>query len=252
MATGIWAAASGAVAQTSALDISANNVANARTAGFRADVSVFRQTLVEAMDQSNGTQSQRYAVSRTVEPNFTMGEIVSTGNKLDVALTDERSFFAVQTPQGIRYTRAGAVRVAPDGTLTTPEGYAYLGENKRPLAVPPAVKAATFTSDGRLQINTEPFGGIETTSKLLTVSFERPEALVKEGNVLFRASEGSGMPVATDVQLALESLELSNANPVKAMTGLVSASRQFEMVSRVIEAFSSIEKRTATDVMKKT
>jgi flagellar basal body rod protein FlgG len=212
---------------------------------------VFRQSLVDAVDRSNGTLSQRYAVTRTVEPNFKQGQIVNTGNKLDVAITDDKSFFAVQTPGGVRYTRAGAIRVAPDGMLTTPDGFPYLGHNKRPVLVPPDTKSATFAPDGSVLVDTGLGSGMDTLGQLERVTFRDVSALEKEGNVMFRASEASGQPIRTEATLAVESLELSNASPVKAMSGLVSSSRQFEMVSKVIEAFSALERRAATDLMKK-
>ncbi len=203
------------------------------------------------MDRSNGTTSQRFAVTRTVEPSLKLGEIVNTGNKLDVALTDEKSFFAVQTPEGVRYTRAGSVQVATDGTLVTPEGLPYLGENRRPIVLSPDARSATFSADGRVMVQTDPLGGIETPAKLMIVSFQNPGALQKEGDTLLRASAATGPAIASDAPLAVESLELSNSNPMKSMSGMISSARQFDMVTRVIEAFSNIEKRTATDLMRK-
>src|SRR4051812_28961694 len=119
MSTGIWSAASGAVAQAASLDTAANNVANASTPGFRAETAIFRQTLVNAVGQNPGTRSQRFAVTRTTSPDLRQGQIVHTGRNLDVALTDEKGFFAVSTPNGDRFTRQGSFRVSVDGTLLT-------------------------------------------------------------------------------------------------------------------------------------
>ncbi|HEY8944062.1 MAG TPA: flagellar basal body protein, partial [Polyangiaceae bacterium] len=90
MSSGIWSAASGAVGQTAALDVAANNVANATTPGYRADTSVFRQTLADALGNAAGTRSQRFAITRTTTPDFTPGQVVHTGRALDVALTDNQ------------------------------------------------------------------------------------------------------------------------------------------------------------------
>ena len=83
----------------------------------------------------------------------------------------------------------------------------------------------------------------------MVVSFARPEGMVKEGNVLLRATPAAGRPAERDPELATESLELSNASALEGMTTLVGATREFEMLSRVVEAFSQIERRAAIDIM---
>jgi hypothetical protein len=85
MSTGIWAAVSGAVGQTAALDVAANNVANVSTPGFRADRELFRQTLANAQG-AGADESLRYSVVRSVRPDLSAGQIVSTNRGLDVAL----------------------------------------------------------------------------------------------------------------------------------------------------------------------
>jgi len=243
MSTGIWAAASGMVGQQSALDVAAGNIANASTPGFRADRALFRQTLVQA-SRSVPSQSLRYAVTRTVEPDKRAGMIVQTGRPLDVALRNQDDLFAVQTPQGVRYTRAGAFQIGPDGRLTTAGGAIVLGPDSKPVKVPNGTNTVKISPDGQLLVNDETSG-----PKLLVVSFAKPEALQKEGNVLLRATSAAGQMVQKDPDLATESLELSNASALEGMTTLVTATREFEMLSRVVEAFSNIERKAATDII---
>src|ERR1044071_2482898 len=135
MSTGIWSAAAGAVGKTTALDVAADNVANATTPGFRAETAVFRQTLANAVDNTRGTQSMRYAITRTNVPHFNPGQIVESGKPLDAAIQEDNGFFAVQTPQGERYTRAGSFRLTQDGALVLTDGTPVLGDNRRPLQV---------------------------------------------------------------------------------------------------------------------
>src|SRR3954447_16058593 len=137
MSTGIWSAASGAVGQIAGLDSAAQNIANAATPGFRAEEAVFRQTLVKSIDNNTGTRSLRYAVSRTTVPDFRAGQMVQTGRPLDVAITDDKSFFMVATPQGERYTPARSVRMALKGWLPPPDGYPTFGTNHRAVKVDP-------------------------------------------------------------------------------------------------------------------
>ncbi len=245
MSTGIWTAASGAVAQTAALDVAANNVANATTPGFKAETAIFRQTLVAAQRNNAATASQRFAVSRTTSPDFRPGQIINTGRNLDVALTDEKSLFAVATPGGERYTRAGSFRVTTDGTLTTANGLAVLDGNHRPVKLPNGLGPVEIGSDGSINQNGEPTG-----STIGVFTFANTSGLEKEGDLLMRARPESGRVQPARVALEVGALEQSNANAVSSMTTLVNASRQFEMVTKVIEAFSQVERRAATDIMK--
>ncbi|HET9956458.1 MAG TPA: flagellar basal-body rod protein FlgF [Polyangiaceae bacterium] len=247
MSTGIWSAASGAVGQTAALDVAANNVANATTPGYRADAAVFRQTLANAVGRSVGSTSQRYAITRTTSPDMRMGQLVHTGRSLDVAISDDRGFFAVATPDGERYTRAGSFRMRTDGTLVTAEGFSVLGSNRRPIQLPAAAGAPGVAADGSIHVNGEPTG-----TKIGLFTFTNLSGLEKSGQVMFRARPEAGAPQPHDAVLEAGTLEQSNANAVSSMTTLVNASRQFEMMARVIEAFSQIDRRAATDIMGRT
>ncbi|MGC4064293.1 MAG: flagellar hook-basal body complex protein [Polyangiaceae bacterium] len=153
MSTGIWSAASGAVAQTTALDVASNNVANATTPGYRADRAIFRRELNQAMGNAMGTRSLKYSLVRTVEADRRQGQLVHTGKPLDVALKSSDQWFRVSTPRGERLTRVGNLTLAKDGFLKTPEGYNYLGASGAPLRVPPEAKTVSISPDGALVID---------------------------------------------------------------------------------------------------
>lgn len=243
MSTGIWAAASGMVGQQAALDVAADNIANASTPGFRADRALFRQTLVAANNRAVPTQSLRYSVTRTVEPDRRQGQLQQTGRGLDVALRDPDQLFVVRTQNGERYTRAGSFDIRADGRLTTRSGDIVLGADHKPIVVPPSATDVRIAPTGDVIAN-----GETTNMRLMVVSFPNPQGLQKEGSVLLRA-QNAGRPVQRDPDLATGTIELSNASALDGMTSLVTASRDFEMMSKVVEAFSDIEKRSATDIM---
>jgi len=245
MSTGIWSAASGAVGQVAALDSAAQNIANATTPGFRAEEAIFRQTLVKAVNKNTGTSSLRYAVSRTTVPDFRAGQMVATGRPLDAAITDDKSFFMVKTPQGERYTRAGSFRMAVNGSITTPDGHPVLGANHRPVQVDPLARNVSLDREGTVVVDGVP------GPKLGLVTFQNLQGLERDGQVLFRAQPAAGKIYPSDTLLENNSLELSNANAVTGMTSLVNTSRNFEMISKVIEAFGDIDKRAATGIMGK-
>ncbi len=87
--------------------------------------------------------------------------------------------------------------------------------------------------------------------KLALVTFKNLGALERDGQVLFRALPAAGPPLASAALLETASLEQSNANAVTGMTTLVNTSRNFEMISKVIEAFGEIDKRAASGIMGK-
>ena len=244
MTTGIWSAASGAIAQTTLLDVAANNIANATTAGYRADRAVFRQVLSRAQARAGVPPSVQYSTMKTVEPDFSEGTIVTTGRPLDVALTTPEGFFAVKTPQGVRYTRNGNLRLAVDGRVTTANGLPYLGTDNKVVKVSPQ-STVSVNRDGALIVD-----GAVTNSRLLVVGFQNQRGLEKEGQVLLRARPEAGKPHEVPADLETGALEMSNAAPLDSMDDLVAASRSFDMLSRVIDAFSSTDKQAATDIMR--
>jgi flagellar basal-body rod protein FlgF len=243
MSTGIWSAASGAVAQTTALDIAANNVANASTPGYRADRAIFRRELNQAQGASMGTRSLTYSLVRTVEPDRRQGQLIHTGRSLDVALKDPNHWFRVSTPQGVRFTRVGSMQPSSDGILRSPDGFPYLDAANVVMRVQRDARSVAIGPDGTLTVD-----GLDSGQRLSVVCFANPGALIKDGAILMRALPNAGQAKAIDADLETEAIESSNASALGGMTSLVQAAREFEMVTRVIDAFSNLEHRTAQEV----
>ena len=124
MADGIYAALSGAVAQSAALDVVANNVANASTVGFKARTLSFRELLSEAQAAN---ETLRQVEMDGIETDFRAGAIRETGNATDLALSGD-GFFVVDVEGTERYTRGGAFMLSNEGTLVTTDGDPVLGE----------------------------------------------------------------------------------------------------------------------------
>jgi flagellar basal body rod protein FlgG len=235
MSHGIYAALSGAVAQMSALDQTATNVANASTAGFRAARPVFHELISKDVGRASG--GVRYTAMTGTSIDTSPGQLRSTGRPLDVvpASTD---FLAVGTARGERYTRAGSLTIGADGTLKSVSGDSMLGEDGKPVKIDPAT-SISIAPDGSVLSNGA------TVGRLRVVTFARPEELQLQGAMLFDVGT-AGAPTLSKQALQVGALEDSNTSPVRGMTDLLQTSRMFEAVQRTIEAFHEADRKVLT------
>ncbi len=244
MASGIWAAAAGAVGQVAHLDTAANNLANIETPGYRVDRMVFRRALEGSLKGHRAHETLEASVVRSVSHDMRAGRIVPTGRELDVALSDDNAFFAVQTPHGIRYTRAGNLNILPDGSLTGPGGTPYLGVNQLPIAVSPTAATVEISNTGELKVDGETDG-----QRLMVVQFPDYRQLRKEGDVLMFAPREAGPPALLDQPfMQTRALEKTTDTAFEYMSEVTTASRNFDVLTEVIQAFRDVEQRAARDI----
>jgi flagellar basal-body rod protein FlgF len=241
MSDGIWSAASGAIGQVTALDVAADNVANATTPGFHGNRAVFREVLTQAVRKRAGGFDLEYSVAATPAADLSQGPIVVTGRPLDVAIRGD-AYLVVKTPQGERYTRAGSLRVDEQGTLLTAGGDPVVGADRRPIQVP-AQQSLSIDADGTVR------AGPDTAGQLLLVEFDNPRALTREGHFLLRGEAAAGKPKASNATLETGAIEGSNTSPVRGMVDIVNATRAFEICERAIDAFRDADRKAAVDIM---
>jgi flagellar basal-body rod protein FlgF len=156
---------------------------------------------------------------------------------LDVAI-DGKGWIAVRTSDGAEaYTRAGDLKITPEGLLQTGAGLSVLGDSGNPITVPPARKL-TIGGDGTISII--PQGGIPTTSA--TVDRIRlvnpdPSNLEKRTDGLIYSKQGTPAPTASaDVKLVQGALESSNVNSMSAMVDMIELSRNFELQIKAMKS----------------
>lgn len=233
MSSGIYLATAGAVAQSNALDATANNIANATTTGFQADRITFREAMTSAKSPDTALVS---AGTKRVDTQY--GALAQTGNPLDLAIEGD-GMFSVDTPNGPRFTRAGNFRLDVDGTLVTVDGFKVRGEGG-PITIPPDTKVIDVGADGSVNADGESLGKLE----LVTYKYNQ---LKREGGTLFSAS---GKPEdSVDVPLVRSGmLESSNVNVVRGVVDLVKVSRTYESLMRVIQGYHDVESRAARDL----
>lgn len=242
MTDGMWPALSGALAQQRLLDVTANNVANASTPGFRGDTLAFREVLGRATGMAG--KQLRYTRVDTQSLDRSVGTVETTGRALDVALPAE-GFLVVQTPRGERYTRSGQLRVGSDLLLRTAEGSTVLADNHRPIQIANAAAADKIHvgEDGTVSVDGASVG------RLLLVDFADAAALEKDAPTVLRATDKSGAARQAAVKVMSGALESSNVSAVKGMVDLVTISRAFDACQRVLDGMREADKRGIASVI---
>jgi flagellar basal-body rod protein FlgF len=231
MGDGIYVALSGAIAQTTNLDTTANNLANASTDGYQRERPVFHEMLAQAAGEGH-----HYAGVSATALDTTAGAIRTTDRPLDVALP-KGAYLAVQTNSGERYTRAGALTVSTDGFLTTRHGDKVLGEDNQPMKIPDGIGEVKANKAGAIEKSGQSIG------QMKIVQFDHPECLTHEGGTTLASNTDTGTAKVTNAQLEVGAIEESNASVVASMNDLVDASRTFEAFQRAIDAFRDADKK---------
>ena len=235
----IYTAMSGAKATMTRQDALANNLANANTTGFRADLSAYRAVPV----QGQGAATRVHALEATAGFDAAEGPVTQTGRALDIALRGP-GWFTVQGLDGNEaYTRAGNLQVNVDGTLTLPNGLPILGDGG-PITVPADAKLQ-IAADGTISAKT---ANSPTVNQVGRIKLVNPEAnaLTKGLDGLFRTRNGEPADADPNVRVADGTLEGSNVNVVEAMVGMIAAARQFEMQMKMLAVAEQNEQKAGS------
>lgn len=224
MERGLYIAASGMVSEMARQDLIANDLANASTAGYKADRAVqgsFGDLLLRNTQtgQTIGALGEGARIERQVT-DLTAAPLKETGEDLDFAIEGD-GFFAVQTAQGVRYTRNGQFSAAANGRLVDQLGNAVLGQNGRPI---------TIGADGKV-----PPGSVG--------NFAVNNARKVGDNFFTGAAGGRGTG-----QVRSGALEGSGADPVRAMTDMIASLRAFESGQKVITTIDSTLQKASNQV----
>lgn len=238
MSKGIYTALSGAIASSTALDVTAENLANASTSGFRRLQPVFREVLERETTPRLSPKHGHFTRVESTSIDATPGALRTTGRALDVALP-AGVFVAVSARGGERYSRAGSLTVAADGTLSL-AGSPLVGESGEPIRIP---TGGAGGADVGVKADGEVVRGEESLGRLKLVTFADPTRLSAAGGSLYEATPASGEATVTPCEIAVGALEDSNASPIHAMSELVKATRTFEAYERAIDTFRDADRR---------
>ena len=202
-----------------------NNLANVDTPGFKKEIVTFDEMLYQA-----NRSRQRVGKGLRINTIHQQGGVQKTDAPLDLAISGD-GFFKVETPAGVRYTRAGNFQRNNEGLLVTANGYPVLGE-AGPITI--TGTKVDVAGDGRLFVD-----GIQTNR--LTVVTADPVALKKEGENLFRLADGAAEEASSNFQLMQGHLEKSNVNTVTEMTEMIDLYRAYEGQQKMIRAVDDMD-----------
>ncbi|MEZ5542596.1 MAG: flagellar basal-body rod protein FlgF [Pseudomonadota bacterium] len=225
----LYVAMSGAREAMQSQAVNAQNLANATTTGFRADLESFRSMPV----YGPGHASRVYGVASGMGVDYTPGSALSTGRDMDVAINGD-GWLAVQGPDGNEaYTRAGDLRVDSLGLLRTGAGHVVMG-NGSPIAVPP-FETIEIAGDGTISIR--PVGATATTLTVVDrIKLVNPNVVDMEKGADGLMHMKSREPAVADGAVTLQSgaLESSNVNTVEAMVNMIQLARQYETQVKIM------------------
>ena len=239
-ANSVYILTSRAINERTQLDQIANNVANLNTAGYKAGDTTFREYVAREKGLEVGSFN-RFGGNII---NFQGGPIEHTGNKLDMALQGENTFFAVQGAGGegapVEYTRNGQFTMDAQGNLMTQTGKMVLDVNNGPIALPPDSTQIAISRDGTVSNEDGPIaqvGVFEFAPEDLS-SLQRTEgsSFTKPDDVL--------AIVAENYAIVQGSLETSNVNPMSETVRMTEALRAYQSVQRSMQAVEDIEQRS--------
>ncbi len=253
----LWTATTGMNAQQLNIDVIAHNLANVNTTGFKKSRADF-QDLLYQMVKVPGSPTSAETRSPTgiqvglgvrpaaVQKVFTEGDLMHTGNELDVAI-EGTGFFQVEMPDGnIAYTRAGNLKRDGDGRLVTSDGYPIQPE----LAIPENARRVTISETG---VVSAVLGDDATSTELGNIElamFTNNSGLMALGRNLYRETEASGSAVLGSPgsegygTLAQTFLEGSNVDMIEELAGMITSQRAYEINSKAVSTSDEMMQTT--------
>jgi flagellar basal-body rod protein FlgG len=247
MEPALWAAKTGLDAQQTRMTVTAHNLANVSTTGFKKGRAAFEDLLYQNLRQVGAQGAQDTELpsglslgtgARVVatEKMYTQGNILVTDNGLDLAING-RGFFQVLLPDGTQaYTRDGSFQVSSEGELVTSGGYVV----QPTISIPEGAQSVTIGSDGTVSVQVAGQTAPSQVGSLQLTDFINPAGLQARGENLLLESAASGPPqqgtpgVNGLGSLQQGALEASNVNVVEELVGMIETQRAYEMNSKAI------------------
>ena len=241
----LYVSMSGAKQNLVGISMNANNLANAKTVGFRSDFE--QQRAMQAF--GDGLPTRVFAMTERPGSKMDNGSIQSTGNNLDVAISG-RGWMAVQDGESKEaYTREGNLKITNDGVLTTARGNPVIGE-AGPIVLPIPVEKVEIGPDGTVTVRPQgaPATFLEVVDRIKLIEPPSNNDLTKGTDGLFRSKESlltndlcGFCEASPNVSLLSGALEMSNVNPVQEMVQMISHQRQYELQIKMMKKAEEVD-----------
>jgi flagellar basal-body rod protein FlgF len=218
------------------LDISANNIANADTAGFKLEDLMTRSDPAAPARTRGVERPVTFVMDDGVARDFKQGALRQTGGALDLAI-DGQGFFKIQTADGERYTRDGRFKMDSTGKLITQDGDAVQGDGGD-IVIDPVKGPVSISESGIVsQVG-------QRIAQISVIRFDSLAALEKDGNNLFRNASNLSPVPATGAKLRQGMLEGSNVQSISQITHLIEVSRAYETITSMMSQTADLSRRS--------
>jgi len=218
------------------LDIVANNIANADTAGFKLEDMMTRADQAAPAKTVGLNAPVTFVMDDGVARDFKQGALNATGAPLDLAI-DGKGFFTVNTAGGPRYTRDGRFKLDETGKIVTQDGNAVQGGGGD-IVLDPAKGPISIAENGVISQAGQKVGQVDV------VSFDDLSALSKDGNNLFRNTTNVQPQPTTAAKIRQGSLEGSNVQTLTQITRLIEINRAYESMTNIMSQTSDLSRRS--------
>lgn len=207
------------------MDITANNMANINTPGFKSQGVLFLEYLNKPKQSGVGGEAVKQVLDFGSYRDLSAGPLRQTHNDLDFAIQGD-GYFSVQTPSGVRFTRDGGFSLSADRTIVNKSGHPVMGD-AGPLVIQEGASKITVTRDGTVTTDLGEVGRIKVSA------FDRPQEMTEIGDNLYDASKLAEKP-ADGAQVIQGSIEGANVNPVVEMNKMIEILRSYQATQRML------------------
>ncbi len=210
------------------LSITANNLANMSTTGFKVEKLLLASNEGKTASHSDGPRKISFANDWGVARDFSDGVIENTDRPLDMALSG-KGFFVVETPEGDRYTRDGRFTVDETGSLSTADGMGVLDETGAPVLLDANGGAPKIDRKGVITVDGQ------EVARLKIVDFDDKGALSKDGYARFVAPADAVPQIVENPTVMQGFLERSNVVPILEINRMIEVNRAYQAVSSMLK-----------------
>ena len=221
------------------MSVIANNLANMNTTAFKSQTMLFDEYLMPVATEDSQDKTLSFVQDYGQVRNLSDGELKTTGNPLDVAISGE-GMFQIQTPNGTQYTRDGHFQLDDQGQLITSQGMPVLTGAGSVLRFAADEGQVSIARDGTVSTDRGQRG------KLALVTFANPQNMKANGDGLYSTTEAE-IPV-TNPHFVQGSIEGSNVNSIVEMTNMIDVQRSYISAAKLVQTADEMRRQAISQI----